>query len=314
MSEYFPALLDPSFRHFFLLVASILGVVGFVLFALRLNHRTRPAADKIWTAYKPWLIMAPLGFLAVGLGGKFFILALFILSIMCVKEFARATGLYEDWWFMSVIYGGVGLSYFCALIKWYGLFVATPVYIIAMLLIIPALRNNYENMIQKVGLSTIAIIYLSWFPAHLAFLAYHPASYAYLLFLLIGTELNDASAYLSGKLFGKRSLVSKISPKKTIGGAIGALFMISLYVWGVHQWVPGFSFSLLALSVVVFSIGGMLGDLVMSFFKRDIGIKDMGRLIPGHGGVLDRVDSLIFVSPLYFHIVNYFIEFPGGLF
>jgi len=202
--------------------------------------------------------MAPIGFLAVGLGGKCFITALVVLSILSVKEFARATGLYEDWSFMGVIYGGIGLTYLAVWIQSYGLFVATPVYIIAMLLIIPSIRNDYENMIQKVGLSTIAIIYLIWFPAQLAFLAHHPHSYAYILFLLIGTELNDGSAYLSGKLFGKRLLASKISPNKTLEGAVGSLVVVSLYVWGVHQWVPGFNFLLLTLSVIIFSVGGIL--------------------------------------------------------
>lgn len=310
MFKYLPALSDPSYMSFLWLVSSILLLIGSLLFCLKLNKKTKPFAEKVWIAFLPWLIMAPLGFLFVGLGTKFFIAALCILSILCVKEFSRATGLYEDWSFVVTIYSGVILIYLAAWLNWYGLFVSAPVFIIAALLMIPSLRNDYENMLQKIGLSTIAVIYFSWFFAHLGFLANHPSSYSYLLFLIIGTELNDASAFLIGKIFGKHKLVSKVSPGKTIEGAIGAFIIISIYVWGVHNWIFGFHLGTLLLSILIISIGGILGDLVMSFFKRDIGIKDMGQLIPGHGGLLDRLDSLIFVSPLYFHMIKFFIKFP----
>jgi phosphatidate cytidylyltransferase len=167
-------------------------------------------------------------------------------------------------------------------------------------------------MIQKVALSTIAVIYFGWFPAHLGFLGERPDRYAYLLFVIIGTELNDAAAYLFGKLFGKHLLISNISPKKTVEGTVGALAVTSAYVLFAGRWLPGFGPLPLVLSIILLWIGGTLGDLVISFVKRDVGIKDMGALIPGHGGLLDRVDSLLFVAPLYFHMVAHYVRLPGG--
>lgn len=309
----FPGWQDPSFRHFFWLVFTFLIGGGLFLLGLRAHPDTRNRVERAWISYRPWLIMAPLAFFTVGLGAKGFIFALFVLSIFCIKEFAKATGLYEKWSFMGVLYVGTFMIYFSVWIKWWGLFIAMPVYVIVALFMVPTLLNDFQNMIQKVGLSTIALVYLAWFPAQLAFLSYHPASFAYLLFLLVGTELNDIAAFTTGKLFGKRPLVPNISPNKTVEGALGAIVIVSLYVLFVRHWVPSFTPFLFGLSVVLFTIGGIFGDLVMSFVKRDIGIKDMGVIIPGHGGLLDRVDSLLFVSPLYFHLINYFIKFPGGL-
>jgi len=303
---------DPYYRNYFWLVTWVIVLIGFALICLRAFPKTKETSENVWVSFSPWLIMAPLIFLATGLGREVLIVSLLFLSIFCVKEFARATGLYEDWGFMLVVYLGIFGFYASIAVKWYGLFMAMPVYIIVILLMIPALRNEYKGMIQKVGLSNIAIIYMGWFPAHLAFIGDHPYGYAYILFLIIGTELNDASAYLTGKMFGKRPLVPNISPKKTVEGALGSLLLTSFYVWFVHRWLPGFNLYLLILSVIILWVGGTMGDLVMSFVKRDIGIKDMGKLIPGHGGLLDRVDSLIFVSPLFFHMVNYYVQFPGG--
>src|SRR5262249_19606252 len=116
-----------------------------------------------------------------------------------------------------------------------------------------------------------------------------------------------------GKFFGKRQLASKVSPKKTIEGSIGAFLVVSLYVWFVHTWVPGFNLLLSSLCLLLITLGGTFGDLIMSSFKRDIGIKDMGTSIPGHGGLLDRIDSLLLISPFYVYLVLYLIPLWGGI-
>jgi phosphatidate cytidylyltransferase len=313
MIHWFPGWRDIYFRNYFGLVALVIMIAAVILTLMKIIPQTKAAADKVWVSFSPWFVMAPLVFLILGLGTKAVIIFLFILSLACIKEFAKATGLYEDWGFITAIYGGLLGLYTSAFVKWYGLFAAMPVYALVIIFMIPAWRNDYKNMIQKVGLSTIALIYLGWFPAHLAFLSYHPSGLAYLLFLVTGTELNDAAAYTTGKIFGRRPLISNISPKKTVEGALGSFVIISLYVYLVRHWLPGFGVFHLILSVIILWVGGTMGDLVMSFVKRDIGIKDIGTLIPGHGGLLDRVDSLIFVSPLFFHMVNYYVGFPGGL-
>ncbi|MDZ4242337.1 MAG: phosphatidate cytidylyltransferase [Candidatus Omnitrophota bacterium] len=313
MGKIFPGWSDPYFLPYAKLVVALLLVFAVVLSVMRCFSRTREPGRKVWVSFSPWFVMAPVIFLTVGAAREIFVVALCLLSIVSVKEFARATGLYKDWGFMAAVYGGVAGFYFSALVGWYGLFMAMPVYSVAVIMMIPALRNDYQGMIQKVGLSIMALVYFGWFPSHLAFLKGHPHGIAYILFLVIGTEWNDASAYTFGKMFGRTPLISNISPKKTVGGALGSLAAVCLYVWGVRHWLPDFTPFLLVLSVVILWVGGTIGDLVISFVKRDIGIKDMGALIPGHGGLLDRVDSLIFVSPLFFHMVTHYVKFPGGL-
>ncbi len=313
MITWLPGWADSHYRQFFFLVAIALAAIGILLSSLRLFPQTKSFADKVWVSFSPWFIMAPIAFLAVGAPQKIFILCLVVLSIFASKEFARATGLYKDWDFMGIVYLSIAGFYFSAWTGWHDLFCAMPVYALTLILMVPIFRNEYQHMLQKSALAIITVIYFGWFPAHLAFLGEHPQRYAYLLFLIIGTEWNDASAYLAGKIFGKTPLIANISPKKTVEGSLGALALSALFVFSVRNWLPEFNAWALGLSLILFWIGGTIGDLVISFIKRDIGVKDMGNLIPGHGGLLDRVDSLIFVAPLYFHLISYFIGFPGGL-
>ncbi len=304
----------PEYQFFFLFFWGLMALIGCAIAILNcLSLPMKEKARSIWKAYKSWFVMGPVIFVVVGLGRDSLIICLALLSIFCTKEFAKATGLYRDWFFMSILYLGILGIYLSVWFDWYGLFTAMPIYAIGALFILPILRNRYKGMVQKVGLSTIALIYIGWFLAHLAYFEKFPAGVGFLLYLIIGTELNDAGAFLTGKLFGKHKLVSEISPNKTIEGSFGALLVTALYTWGVSSWLYPLSPSLYILSVLIIWIGGTFGDLVISFVKRDIGVKDMGTLIPGHGGLLDRADSLIFVAPLYFHMLKYFL-IPAGTF
>lgn len=133
------------------------------------------------------------------------------------------------------------------------------------------------------------------------------------LFILIWT--NDSFAYIVGKSFGKNKLYEKISPKKTVEGFIGGLFfsMIAGFLISKFLIMPSDSFSQTSIMIwtiiaLIVGIMGTLGDLVESKFKRMAGVKDSGKIMPGHGGVLDRLDSVIFVAPiifLFYKILNY---------
>src|SRR5262249_18225617 len=103
-------------------------------------------------------------------------------------------------------------------------------------------------------------------------------------------------------------LRSGISPKKTWEGALGAVAVSALLPWALHFTFPHFEAQDCLLAGLIVGIGGQLGDLVVSAIKRDLEIKDMGAMIPGHGGVLDRIDSLIYVAPLFFHYLRFRYE------
>jgi phosphatidate cytidylyltransferase len=129
--------------------------------------------------------------------------------------------------------------------------------------------------------------------------------------LLLCVELNDVFAYIAGKSFGRRKLIPNTSPNKTVGGAIGAFVLTTaLSATLAHYIFAGTRLDhpvqLIALGMII-SVAGQLGDLMLSSVKRDLGVKDTGVVLPGHGGFLDRFDSILLVAPAAFHYIGYFV-------
>ncbi len=178
--------------------------------------------------------------------------------------------------------------------------------IIAAILVIPIVRNRVQGQLQVLALSIVGFVYFGWMFGFLGFLANAEHAYSYLLYLLFAVELNDVAAFTCGKLFGRHPLRSNISPKKTWEGSVGALVVSLILPWALSSTFPHFQARDLILIGLIVGVGGQLGDLAISVIKRDLGIKDMGATIPGHGGILDRIDSLIYVAPLFFHVVRFF--------
>jgi phosphatidate cytidylyltransferase len=308
------ALASDTVLTYITLAAALLSGSGVVL--LFLTYGLERQLGGVWRTYRGWLFMVPV-ILAVVLAGRAAtIVSVGLLALFAFREFARATGLYRDWWITGAVYVGIIAVAASSLVQdpwlhlpgWYGLFMALPVYIVSLILVVPIARNRARGQLQNSAIAIMGFIYLGWMFSHVGFLANSPHAYGYLLFLLLAVEGNDIAAFISGKLFGGHKLREEISPNKTWGGALGALAFSMVLPWLLWFSFPHFGALQLLLTGLIVGIGGQLGDLTISMIKRDIGVKDMGSLIPGHGGLLDRIDSLIFAGPLFFHMVRWFYD------
>jgi phosphatidate cytidylyltransferase len=127
------------------------------------------------------------------------------------------------------------------------------------------------------------------------------------LFLLMLTVIvSDTSQYYTGRLFGRRPLAPAVSPKKTIEGAVGGLiFGTALFAVVGRWWLPAMPLAFRVLLGVTLVALGIAGDLFESMLKRSAGVKDSSTLIPGHGGILDRIDALLFAAPIYYITLRY---------
>jgi len=302
------------FRAYFFIVLGLLAVAGIILSFLK--WILKKPMDSIWATYKSWLLMAPIVLGCIFAGRIPAIIFFCLVAGLGFKEFARATGLYRDWWMTGAVYLGIAAVGITSLVPqpqgeeagqgWYGLFIVLPVYVVALILLIPIARNEFSGQLQKMSLAIVGFIYLGWMFGHLVFMTNANNAYGYLMYLLFATELNDVAAFTFGKLFGKHPFRSKISPKKTWEGALGAFAVSMALPWILRFSFPYFGTAQLILTGLIVGIGGQLGDLAISVIKRYIGIKDMGTGIPGHGGILDRIDSLVYTAPLFFHMAGFF--------
>jgi phosphatidate cytidylyltransferase len=308
------ALHDPVYRAYLCIVPISLAIGGIILGFLRWGLKKELGV--IWKTYCSWLIMAPIALAVVFAGRVPTITGITLLAIFGFKEFARASGLYRDWWMTGAVYAGIITVGVASLMPhprghepgtgWYGFFVAVPVFAIALILLIPILRNRARGELQRMSLAIVGFVYIGWMFGHLGFLANANNAYGFLCYIIFATELNDVAAFTFGKLFGGHPLRSEISPKKTWEGALGAVAVSMILPWLLRFSFPFFGPWQLTLTGLIVGVGGQLGDLSISVIKRDIGTKDMGATIPGHGGILDRIDSLIYVAPLFMHMAGYY--------
>ena len=194
---------------------------------------------------------------------------------------------------------------------WYGLFVVfVPVWVFAFVAIRCALAQDARRYHERVAKLQWALMTCVYFVSHapalldLPIAGFEGKNLNLLLFLALVVQLSDVLQYVWGKLLGRHPIVPRLSPKKTwegfLGGA-GSAALVGAGLWWMTPFTPLEAFGMSCAIVVA----GFFGGLVMSAVKRDAGVKDWSHLIPGHGGVLDRIDSLCFAAPVFFHLTRY---------
>lgn len=290
-------------------IVGILGICPVVFLAIDKKISDKLRTD-LWTRWRSWLILAPLMIGPILAGRLAAIIGVGILGILCYREFARATGLFRTRSVSAVVALGIILLTFASADHWDGFFHALVSLVTSLIVIVALASDEPKGYMQRVALGVFAFLLFGVCLGHFGSFANDRFGTPLMLAIILLVQLNDVFAYCTGKLFGHRKLCPNTSPNKTIGGAVGATILTTAAAAGMfHCILRGTAVDhwphLVAMGLLL-SLAGQWGDLVMSSIKRDLGVKDMAALIPGHGGLLDRFDSLLFVGPALFHYINYF--------
>lgn len=250
------------------------------------------------------------------LSGWVAILALLaVISFVALREFLSLAPMRrEDRLILLAAYLVVPASYALIALDRYGIYlVFTPVYVFLLLPFLMACAGQTRGYLATAATLHWGLITCVYNLGFAAFLMRAPpaeagpAGPAGLVFLLLlATVANDVAQYVFGKLLGRRKIMPKVSPNKTWEGFLGGWAATAALIWFVGPLYSPLAGTGLAFVAVFLPLAGFAGDVTMSAVKRDIGVKDTSALIPGHGGLLDRVDSLTFTAPLYFHLLAYF--------
>ena len=163
-----------------------------------------------------------------------------------------------------------------------------------------------KDTIVDIAVTVLGMIYVGWFFSYLIFIRSLTEHGGYLFFLIFTVWAMDIAAYLAGRLFGKTLLVPSISPKKTWEGALAG-FLVAILASFILNELAGLQIWQGLVMGALIGIFGQYSDLIESLIKREAGVKDSSDLLPGHGGVLDRIDSFILTAPLMYYFVVWFV-------
>ncbi len=260
-----------------------------------------------------WMIAIILGALFFGANTTTILFA--FISFLALKEFYSITPLRAvDRRLVFWAYLAIPLQYYFASIQWFGMFIIfIPVYMFLFLPFRAVLIGETQGFIRANSTIQWSLMLCVFGFSHIAYLANLPAHLinpnagfsGLILFLLFVTQFNDVSQYVSGKCFGKRKIIPKVSPNKTWGGFIGGFIVTTIIAAFLAPYLTILTMFQGILAGMLIAVSGFVGDVVLSSVKRDLRIKDSGTLIPGHGGILDRVDSLMYATPIFFHYFYY---------
>jgi len=277
--------------------------------------RAKPDKDyrELVLRMRSWWVMITIFAVAIALSRTTSLVFFGLVSFLALKEFLsmvptrRADRRVLLWVYLAIV-----VQYIWVGQEWYGMFIIfVPVFMFLLLPALMVIHGETTGFLKAAGTLHWGLMTCVFAISHAAYLlVLHgdmPAGGAgLLLFLIFLTQGNDVAQYVWGRLFGRRKVAPSVSPNKTVAGYLGGLLTTGALAVAVAPYLTPMDWMHALVAGLIIGFAGFMGDVTISAIKRDIGVKDTGSLLPGHGGILDRIDSLTFTAPLFFHYVYYF--------
>lgn len=298
-------------------IGALLVVASLIGYALKRRYapgEDHAVIDNLNQRIRSWWIMTVLLALAFIAGKTGVVIMFAFASFSALREFVTLVNARRaDHWALAVAFFLVlPVQYYFIWLEYYGMYsIFIPVYAFLLLPILATLRGDSQRFLIRVAevqwALMICVFCVSHVPALLSLNipGFEGRNVLLIAFLIVVVQLSDVLQYVWGKLYGRRKIAPNLSPSKTVEGFIGGVASATLVGAGL-AWMTPFGVLAAAGLALLIALMGFLGGLVMSAIKRDRGIKDWGYLIEGHGGFIDRLDSVVFSAPIFFHVVRYF--------
>ena len=301
------------------LTYAFMGILALLVIGSALSFilpKTSPGKwDDLRPRMKSWWVMCGCLAGAMMLGKTAVIILFAFISYLALKEYMTlAPTRKADRGVVLVSYLMIIPTYILVWAGQYNFFlIFVPVYGFLFTAIMMALTRRTDGFLTTMGIVQFGVLSCVYMLAYVALLMKVPANelteagcVGLIFFLILLTQFNDVAQYMWGKTFGRHKISPNISPNKTWEGALGGLFSTLALFIILSPFFVELSWTARIFIGATLPIIGFFGDITLSAIKRDLGVKDSSRLIPGHGGVLDRVDSLMFTAPWFFHMLAFF--------
>jgi phosphatidate cytidylyltransferase len=298
---------------------ALAGIWGLLLAASLIVFAISRSSDKntseLVQRTQSWWVMVAIFTVSFLVSNTVSVIVFGLISFLALKEYfsmiptRRADRRVLFWAYLSI-----PVQYFWVYDEYYGMFaVFIPVYMFLFLPFASLVSQKTDGFLKAVGTLNWGLMLCVFSISHAAFLLSLPPTEAssaggpgLLLFLIFLTQFNDVAQYTWGKMLGRRKIIPGVSPNKTWEGFLGGVGTTFCLAIVTAPLVTPFDLVHAAAAGLLIPVAGFVGDVTVSALKRDLGVKDTGSLIPGHGGILDRIDSLTFTAPLFFHFTRYF--------
>lgn len=289
------------------------SVIGEILRARLSPAGQNPVIENLNARINAWWVMVICLALAFIAGKPGVVLLFALCSFAALREFLTLTthNRADHWSLVACFFLILPLQYAFLATDWYGMYsIFIPVYAFLLLPVVSSLRGSTKDFLIRVSETQWALMICVYCASHVPALLYlqipgfegrNVILIAYLIFVV---QLSDVMQYVWGKLIGRTKVAPTLSPSKTWEGLVGGT-LTATGVGTALYWMTPFSPLEAAGMCLLITLMGFFGGLVMSAIKRDRGIKDWGHLIAGHGGFLDRLDSVIFAAPIFFHVTRW---------
>lgn len=289
-------------------------IASAVSYVLKRKFGATSVIENLEARVNAWWIMILVIFAAAAFGFYGVIMLFFVVAFMALREFLSLIYIRrgDHIALVACFYVILPIQFILVAIDWFSMFtIFIPVYAFLFLPILSALQGDAAHFLDR---STkvqwaimIAVFCISHIPAVLTLdiEGFEGGNIMLMIFLILVVQASDVLQYIWGKLFGKHKIAPTLSPSKTVEGFVGGVISASVLAGLLYGLTP-FTPAEAALIGFVICMMGFLGGLVMSAIKRSMGVKDWGNMISGHGGMLDRMDSLCFAAPIFFHLVRYY--------
>ncbi|MEO8751882.1 MAG: phosphatidate cytidylyltransferase [Casimicrobiaceae bacterium] len=293
-----------------LVVASL---VGFALKTAVAKGQPHATIDNLNARIKAWWVMVLVIGFAFLFGRNGVILLFLFISFAALREFMSLT------YTRSADYLALAAGFFVVLpvqyllifTDWYGLYsIFIPVYVFLLLPILEVVGGDTKRFLERSAKMQWGLLICVYCISHVPALltldipGYYGRNLLLIVFLVLVVQSSDVLQYVWGKLFGKHKVAPEVSPSKTVEGLVGGVLSATA-LGAALWWITPFNPWQAALMALAICVMGFFGGLVMSAIKRDRGVKDWGHMIEGHGGMLDRLDSVVFAAPIFFHLTRY---------
>jgi phosphatidate cytidylyltransferase len=292
----------------------IASIAGWWMSRRKINGLTSPGVANFNSRTRSWWMMVAIFALTLYLGHWTTVILFCLISFLALREFitlneTRVCDHKVLFWTFFVI---LPAQYFLVGIHWYGLAsIFIPVYAFIFIPIRKVMTGEVKDFLATTAKIQWGLLTCVYFVSHMPMIMTLPikdstgGNGALLFFFVFTVQASDVFQYVWGKLTGKRKIAPLLSPNKTVEGTVGGILTTVIIATGM-SWVTPFNPWQAALMALLICLAGFFGGLVMSAIKRDLGAKDWGSTIAGHGGVMDRIDSLCFAAPLFFHLTGFY--------